>query len=169
MARYLKQERGIPRADDGQIEYLVAHYLAPFARTSGPSPLTLRDELREMNWTHVGIARTEEKLQQAIDMIEKIRREALTVQLKGTGGRAYNMIWQDWIALFNMLDVSSMISASALQRQETRGAHFRLDYPEQDDGYGLFNIFLHRGADGNPILEKRPVDLKYMKPTDVVH
>ena len=122
-----------------------------------------------MNWTQVGIARTEEKLRQAIDMIEKIRQEALTVQLTGTGGRAYNMVWQDWIDLFNMLDVSRMISTSALQRQETRGAHFRLDYPEQDDGYGLFNIFLNRGADGKPVLEKRPVDLKYMKPTDVVH
>lgn len=169
MAQYLKQERGIPQADERQIEHLAAQYLAPFARTSGPSPLTLRDELREMNWTHVGIARTEEKLQQAIDMIEKIHQEVLMVQLTGTGGRAYNMVWQDWIALFNMLDVSRMISASALQRQETRGAHFRLDYPKQDDSYGLFNIFLNRGANGKPILEKRPVALKYMRPTDVVN
>jgi fumarate reductase flavoprotein subunit len=117
----------------------------------------------------VGIARTEEQLQQAIDMIEKIHQEVLMVQLTGTGGRAYNMVWQDWIALFNMLDVSRMISASALQRQETRGAHFRLDYPKQDDSYGLFNIFLNRDANGKPILEKRPVALKYMRPTDVVN
>jgi succinate dehydrogenase/fumarate reductase flavoprotein subunit len=168
MAQYLKQERGIPQADESQIEHLTAHYLAPFERTSGPFPLTLRDELREMNWTHVGIARTAEKLQQAIEEIEKIHQESMMAQLKGTGSRAYNMLWQDWISLLNMLDVSRMISTSALQRQETRGAHFRLDYPKQDDHYGLFNIFLSRGANGRPILEKRPVTLKYMKPTDVV-
>jgi succinate dehydrogenase/fumarate reductase flavoprotein subunit len=61
-----------------------------------------------------------------------------------------------------------MISASALERRETRGAHFRLDHPKQDDGYGLFNIFLNRGGDGKPVLEKKPVELKYMRPTDVV-
>jgi fumarate reductase flavoprotein subunit len=166
MARYLKQNRGIPEGDMREVERLVAHYLAPFRRNSGPSPLTLRDELREMNWNDVGIARREEKLQEAIHTMEAIHLEALRVQLQGS--RAYHMAWQDWIALLNMLDVSRMISASALQRQETRGAHFRLDYPKRDNRYGLFNSILSRGDDGKPALEKQPVALKYMKPADMV-
>jgi succinate dehydrogenase / fumarate reductase flavoprotein subunit/fumarate reductase flavoprotein subunit len=168
MARYLKGEKGIPCSDERQAEQLAAHYLTPFSRNTGPSPLTLRDELREVNWTQVGIARTEEKLRQAIAAIERLHGEASGAQLKGTGGRAYNMVWQDWISLINMLDVSRMISASALERKETRGAHFRLDYPTQDDGYGLFNLFLHRGRDGRPLLERRPVTLRYMSPADAV-
>jgi succinate dehydrogenase / fumarate reductase flavoprotein subunit/fumarate reductase flavoprotein subunit len=46
-------------------------------------------------------------------------------------------------------------------RNETRGAHFRQDFPEQRDDYGLFNIHLRRGADGKPELEKKPVQFRY--------
>ena len=81
------------------------------------------------------------------------------------GIRPFNMPWNNFIDLLNMIDVSRMVAKSALQRDETRGAHFRLDYPEQNDAYGLFNIFLQKGSDGSPVFEKKPVALKYMAPT----
>ena len=66
-----------------------------------------------------------------------------------------------------MVDVSRNAANAALLRKETRGAHFRLDYPQQNDDYGLFNLFLRKGVNGKPEFEKRPVDLKYMKPADI--
>ncbi len=82
-------------------------------------------------------------------------------ELKVTGGTAYNMMYATSLDLRSMIDVSRMVAASAMQREETRGAHFRTDFPKQRDDYGLFNIFLRRGEDGLPVLEKRPVVFKY--------
>ena len=55
-----------------------------------------------------------------------------------------------------------MVAESAKWREETRGAHFRSDYPEQDDAFGLFNIYQSLGSDGKRKLEKKPVDFKYI-------
>ena len=77
------------------------------------------------------------------------------------------MIWHDWISMLNMVDVSRMTIHSALLREESRGAHFREDYPERDDTNGLFNVFVKRGDDGMPVFEKRPVALRYMRPSDL--
>ena len=66
-----------------------------------------------------------------------------------------------------LIDVSRMVAGAALLREETRGAHFRTDFPDQDHENGLYNLFLQRGEDGRPVFEKKPVALKYMKPKDI--
>jgi len=118
-----------------------------------------------MNWNKVGVARTGEKLTEAIEEVEEIRKETDKVSLKGS--KAYNMVWNDWMALQNMIDISALGSGSAILREETRGAHYREDYPEQDDNYGLFNIVAIKGDDGKPVFEKKPVVLKHKKPSDL--
>ena len=165
MVKYLKTERGIPESNTEQVDALIAKHTEPFSRSTGELPFEMRDRLREMNWNKVGVARTEEKLTEAIEEIEEIRKETDKVSLKGS--KAYNMVWNDWIALRNMIAVSALVSGSAILREETRGAHYREDYPEQDDNYGLFNIFAIKGGDGKPVFEKKPVVLKYKKPSDL--
>jgi succinate dehydrogenase / fumarate reductase flavoprotein subunit/fumarate reductase flavoprotein subunit len=59
-----------------------------------------------------------------------------------------------------MLDVSRMVVASSRAREETRGAHFRVDFPKQRDDYGLFNNRLRRGSNGLPEIEKISVEFK---------
>ena len=73
------------------------------------------------------------------------------------GGRVYNMMYTAACDLLNMLDVSRMVATSALEREETRGAHSRSDFPKQRDDYGLFNSYLRRGPNGRPEIEKKPV------------
>ena len=165
MAAYLRDDRTVPEVDTGQIEQLILRYTKPFDRSSGVLPFELIEKLRELNWTEVGIVRSEEGLMKAAERVEAICDEAEGVRLEGP--RAYNMAWREWINLLNMLDVSRMIIHSAILRKETRGAHAREDYPQQDDKEGLFNLFLKKGDDGKPVFEKRPVDLKYMKPSDI--
>lgn len=165
LAKYCTQEDDIPEPDSGYIEHLIGRYTRPFDRSSGDLPFKLRDQLRELIWTKVGVAREGKRLLEASDEIESICAEAERGRLKG--GRAYNMVWNDWISLLNMVDVSRMTIHSALLREETRGAHFREDHPEEDDSYGLFNVFAKKGDDGKPVFEKRPVALKYMKPSDL--
>lgn len=165
IAGYLQKERGIPESDPGQIGHLISRYIKPFDRSKGDWPFELRDQLRELNWSKAGIVRSGEGLLEASEEIESIHAGAEMVRAQG--GRASNMVWNDWIGLLNMVDVSRMIIHSALLREESRGAHFREDYPQQDDHYGLFALFLQRGDDGKPLFEKHPVELKYMKPSDL--
>ena len=63
--------------------------------------------------------------------------------------------------LLSMIDVSRMVVASSRAREETRRAHFRIDFPKQRDEYGLFNNRLVRGEDGLPLIEKTPVVFKH--------
>ena len=165
LARYLsRRNRTVPETGPGQIDMLTAKYTAPFNRKSGNGPYPLRDYLRELNWNKVGVARNGKDLQAAIDEIESIAVETQKVRIEGV--RTFNMPWNNYIDFLNMIDVSRMVARSALMREETRGAHFRTDFPEQDDCTGLYNLFLQKGDDGKPVFEKRPVALKYMKPEE---
>ena len=165
LAKYFKEEKGIPEPDSSYIEHLIRRYTRPFERSSGDLPFRLRDQLRELNWTKVGVVRTGNNLLEASDEIESIHEGAERVRLQGS--RAYNMVWNDWISLLNMVDISRMTIHSAILREESRGAHFREDYPEKDDNNDLFNVFVKKGDDGKPVFEKRPVALRYMKPSDL--
>jgi fumarate reductase flavoprotein subunit len=70
----------------------------------------------------------------------------LHVRVSGTP--RLNAEWQEWLNLDSLLTVSTMIVASALQRQESRGAHFRSDFPEADNGHYLQNIYMQRQGEG---------------------
>ncbi len=166
LAKYLdKGNRTVPETAPGLIESLTAKYSEPFSRSSSNGLYPLRDRLRELNWHKVGVARNGEDLQAAMNEIESISAEAQKVRLEGV--RAFNMLWNNFIDFLNMVDVSRMVASAALLREETRGAHFRKDFPDQDDRNGLYNLFLQRGDDGKPVFEKKPVALTYMGLEDV--
>ena len=162
MAAFLQKEKHIPASDLRQVAALVKKYTEPFGRNTGPGPVPIRDTLRETNWVKAGIVRSAKGLGEAAAEIESLAAEAERVRLQGD--KAYHMSWTDWLNLRNMLDVSRMVIHSALLREESRGAHYREDFPKLNNEYGLFNIFLWKGEDGKPVFEKRAVELKYMKP-----
>jgi succinate dehydrogenase / fumarate reductase flavoprotein subunit len=74
-----------------------------------------------------------------------------------TGNREYNPGWHTALDLDNLLTISEAIARSALERKESRGGHFREDYPDRDPAQGKFNIVLRRGADGAMLLERIPI------------
>jgi fumarate reductase flavoprotein subunit len=160
LGKYLSNgNRTIKETRRGQVEEIMARLQAPLRRSRGEDPFELRKQIQELNWNKVGVARREPDLSEALDEIEAI---AVAVdQVSVTGGAAYNMMYNTFLDLQSMLDATRMIAFSARLREETRGAHFRQDFPEQRDDYGLFNIFLHRGGDGKPLAEKKPVVFKY--------
>ncbi|MCL5422502.1 MAG: succinate dehydrogenase/fumarate reductase flavoprotein subunit, partial [Nitrospirae bacterium] len=90
---------------------------------------------------------------------EEIAAEVETTSV--TEGTVYNMMYNTYLDIRSMIDATRMVAFSARLREETRGAHFRQDFPEQRDDYGLFNIILRRGDDGRAVAEKKPVVFKY--------
>ncbi len=160
LARFMKNEKCQPsETAPGMAEELAAKFLAPFERSNGEEPFRLRDALKECNWIKVGVVRNGHDMEEAVDLIGSIRAEAAKIKLSGS--KVYNMPWNMYIDFMNMLDVSDMAAASALARKESRAAHYRSDFPEQDDAKGLFNSFLIRGPDGMPELYAEPVKFSY--------
>ena len=89
---------------------------------------------------------------------EKIHAlQALAAKAGITGNIEYNTGWHTALDLDNMLAVSEMIALAAIERKESRGGHFRDDYPDKSAEWGNYNLRISKGADGRPKLECVPV------------
>ena len=160
IAAYLRNGNlAIAAGRRGQVDELIARLRDPLERTGGISPFELRKSIKHVNWNKAGVARKEPDLGEALAEIDALAEEAK--RMKVAGGTAYNMMFLTALDVRNMIDVSRMVAASARIRQESRGAHYRQDFPEQRDDYGLFNIHVRRGPDGRPVLDTQPVAFPY--------
>ena len=78
-------------------------------------------------------------------------------QIVISGNREYNMAWHTTLDLRHLLTVSEAITRAALERNESRGAHFREDYPIKDESLGKLNTILRKGSDGEMLMIKEPI------------
>jgi succinate dehydrogenase / fumarate reductase flavoprotein subunit len=129
--------------------------LAPFDRPTGENPFVVQHELQAMMQELVGIVRTEGEMQQALVRLEALKGRADGVGV--AGHREYNTGWHTAIDLRNLLTVSEAITRSAIERKESRGGHFRDDYPDKVAEYGTFNIVTRRKADGSMDVVRMPL------------
>jgi succinate dehydrogenase / fumarate reductase flavoprotein subunit/fumarate reductase flavoprotein subunit len=113
-------------------------------RERGENPFGLREELGGVMWDRVGIVREGKELERALAKLNTLKERSNQVAV--TGGRLLNPAWQEALDLRNLLTVSELITRAALERQESRGAHYRTDYPELDDVNWLKNIYLSRAG-----------------------
>ncbi len=120
--------------------------LEPFEPSGGESPYQVQHDLQDLMQDKVGIVRREDEMDQALGGIQKLRERAKHVLV--TGNREYNPGWHTALDLTNLLTVSEAITRAALERKESRGAHFRDDYPEKDESFGRFNLIVRKGKDG---------------------
>jgi succinate dehydrogenase / fumarate reductase flavoprotein subunit len=94
---------------------------------------------------NVGIVRTESEMAHALEAIGGLRARAAKAGV--TGNRDYNPGWHTALDLWNLLDVAEAITRSALERKESRGGHFREDFPGKDAEWGRWNVRVQRGPD----------------------
>ncbi len=88
-------------------------------------------------------------------MVGLVALRARAAQVAVSGNREYNPGWHTALDLANLLTVSEAVTRSALERKESRGAHFREDYPAKDDGLGQIRIVVKRGGDGEMEVARR--------------
>lgn len=155
LARYLAEDKSIKETAPGMVEQLVAKFSKPLQSTTGRNSLEIRKDIQEVNWLQVGVVRNKEDMEKAQSAFTSLAEDIEKASVASTSG--YNMLYNVWLDTCSMIDVSTITVTSALMRDETRGAHTRLDFPKQRDDYGLFNTFLWRGSDGKPVTEKIPV------------
>ena len=155
-AAKFSKENGAGKLDQGQVDAAAKAALAPFERgAAGENPFAVQNELQDVMQDLVGIVRIEGEMQQALEKINALRARAARAGI--TGNIEYNTGWHTALDLGNMLEISEMIALAALERKESRGGHFRDDYPEKNAEWGDYNLRISKGADGQPHLERVPV------------
>ena len=139
------------------IEDAARRALEPFARNGADAegPYQIQHELQEMMQDLVGIVRREEEMLRALDGLQQIRKRARQVAVPGN--REYNPGWHTALDLENLFTVSEAITRAAVERRESRGAHFREDYPNKDAAAGKFNIVVCKDPDGSMRVRREPL------------
>jgi succinate dehydrogenase / fumarate reductase flavoprotein subunit len=147
---------GDVRLDEGEIDGGMTMALAPFDRgSSGESAYQVQDSLQTTMQDLVGIVRSEQEMQRGLVELGALRGRAERVGVPGN--REYNPGWHTALDLRHLLTVSEAIARCALERKESRGGHFRDDYPEKDPAYATFNNVVRRGRDGAMELSREPI------------
>jgi succinate dehydrogenase / fumarate reductase flavoprotein subunit len=150
------REKTAPALNTDELEAASRMALAPFDRQGGgEGPYQIQQDLQVMMQDLVGIVRREEEMQRALDELEKLQERARRVRV--TGNREYNPGWHTALDLANLLTVSEAITRAALVRKESRGGHFRDDFPEKVARFGKVNLVVHKGPDGRMKLEETPI------------
>ncbi len=149
------KEHAAPAPDEGQVRDAAAAALAPFDRASGENPYTIQHDLQDMMQDRVGIVRTEADMAAALDGLAALHRRAANSRVEGN--REYNPGWHTALDLENLLAVSEAVARSALDRRESRGAHFREDHPTKSDEYARHNTIVSRGPDGSMRLRRQAI------------
>jgi succinate dehydrogenase / fumarate reductase flavoprotein subunit len=103
----------------------------------------------------VGIVRREDEMKRALEEIAKLSTRAQRTFVPGN--REYNPGWHTALDLMNMLTVSEAVTRAALERRESRGAHFRDDYPDKDAEAAKFNLIVKKAVGGEMQVRREPV------------
>jgi succinate dehydrogenase / fumarate reductase, flavoprotein subunit len=94
-------------------------------------------------------------MEEALEGIMQLQERAQHVAVGGN--REYNPGWHTSLDLFNLLTVSEAVTRAALERKESRGAHFRDDYPDKDPTFATFNLVIRKGPDGEMQISREPL------------
>jgi succinate dehydrogenase / fumarate reductase flavoprotein subunit len=148
---------GAAQIDPAQVEAAAARAVAPFERSTsgGENPFQVQHALQETMQDLAGIVRNEQDLQRALAVVQSLRTRGEQVAV--WGNREYNPGWHTALDLPNLMTVSEAVVRSALDRRESRGGHFREDYPEKDPAAAKFNVAVRKAEDGSMQLERVPV------------
>jgi succinate dehydrogenase flavoprotein subunit len=136
------KEVSAPNLDEGQISAGESEALSAFQRQGGENPYAVHRDLQNVMQSLVGIFRTREDMKKALSELAKLKQRATHTSVEGS--RMFNPGWHMAIELKSMLTVSEAVTRSALVREESRGAHSRIDFPELSSEWGKKNNIIWR-------------------------
>jgi succinate dehydrogenase / fumarate reductase, flavoprotein subunit len=150
------RKNGQARVDEGSVDAALKASLEPFDRGEhGENPYKVQADLQDTMQALVGIVRLEKEMGDALGRIEQLKERASRVGV--IGHREYHAGWHTCLDLRNLLTVAECITRSAIERKESRGGHFREDYPEKVGEFGGINIQTKRTSDGSVQVSRVPI------------
>ncbi len=167
MPRWMAAHRAMPPPDEDVLTAEITRALHPFARR--PRNLNeLREKLLNLMWDDVGVVRDQAGLDRAIAMLAALHGELLASGI-ADDSHAFNMAWHDWLNLRSLVEISRVIAVAARQRTNSRGAHYRSDFPEPGDLAASRFTVVRQTKRGLEITEQ-PVEFTHVRPGEsLVH
>ena len=150
------REHGVVHIDAEAVNIAAQEALAPFDRAgSADGPYQVQDTLQETMQDLVGIVRTQGEMERALGQIAKLKDQATRVAVRGN--REYNPGWHTALDLKHLLTVSEAVARCAIERKESRGGHFRDDYPDKKPELATFNFVVSKGDRGEMKIDRAPI------------
>jgi fumarate reductase flavoprotein subunit len=165
MTRWIAADGGHRAPDEQVLQTELARALYPFARQGGDLN-ALRESLLDTMWDDVGVVRDRAGLDRAIAALDTIESELLATGLADSD-RAFNLTWHDWLNLRSLVEVSRVIALAARKRENSRGAHYRSDFPEPGDLTTSRFTVARQTAAGLEITDE-PVEFTLVKPGETL-
>ena len=151
--------------DEAVLQAEVERAIYPFSKSSG-NVRELRIELQNTMWDDVGVMRTASGMNRAIRRISEISSQLMTIGVAG-GNPAFNLTWHDWLNMRSLCDVSEIIAKAGLARENSRGAHYREDFPESGSlETSYFTMARKRGEELS--LTREPVQFTIVRPGQTI-
>ena len=151
-----------PRPGTAAFESIEARALEVLGRSQGPRPAQVRRRVQEAAHQHLGPIRTGRELTVFLDFLQGIKENELPSLAPASDNRVYNKDWLDALELANMVQLLEMAARSALARTESRGVHFREDFPDTDNDGWLKESFIQPAEKWE--VSHRPVTVTAMTP-----
>ncbi len=136
----------------------------PFSKKAAPVH-PLRNRLMDVMWNDIGVIRDAEGIERGLEQVGEIRDELLTFGV--ADARAFNLTWHDWLNLQSLIEVSDVIGRAALMRENSRGAHYREDFPEVGDLDGSTFTVARRQGDEVKV-EQEAVAFSHVRPGETL-
>jgi fumarate reductase flavoprotein subunit len=165
MPGWIARNRGFLPPDEAELADAADEALRPF-RNPGADLHALREELLDAMWEDVGVVRDAEGLRRGIGRVEAVEASLLAAGI-ADGERRFNMAWQDWLNLRSLCDCSRVIAHAALVRENSRGAHFRADFPEPGS-LEESRFTMARLRDGRVEMSAEPVRFTRVRPGETL-
>ncbi len=159
MAEFVKKADLMP-VPDKAVEEAEAHVRRYLEGKGSVRPFELRERLHEIMTNKVGIFRNERDLTEAVRQVRELEAEIPNIHVEDKGVR-FNLDLQEALETENLLVFSEVIAAGALNRRESRGAHYRVDYPKRDDENWLKHTLAWKTPEGVKFDYKPVVITKY--------
>lgn len=161
MSLWVKAGGVLAEPNQSVIDATLERAMHPFDKPQGDL-LDMRERLEDIMWDDVGIIRDPERLNRARQSLADLEAE-LNVIGVATSDRAFNLTWHDWLNLDSLILVSKSITEAALARENSRGAHYREDFPEEGDLESSY-FTTARLDDGKIEVSTSPVEFTRVKP-----
>ena len=149
---YIKSLPNKKNLNDDDVEKVIRSATDILNRENGENPYLIHEELQELMQNNVGIVRTDELLSEGIDRLSKLWGKFNNV--KADGACQFNPGWHQAISLRNLLVTSESVARSARMREESRGAHTRVDFEGERDEWLQYNVVISKSDNGEMIAEK---------------
>jgi fumarate reductase flavoprotein subunit len=151
--------------DEALIDAEIARARHPFSKPPGDVH-GLRKRLMDIMWEDVGVMRTDDSLRRGIGRVDALKAEFLETGLRDAD-MVFNLTWHDWLNLRSLIETSEVIAKAALWRDNSRGAHFREDFPDEGDLESSFFTVARQNGDEIQI-ERRDVAFTVVKPGETL-